>query len=162
MKPSRDPVDQALELLRSDDHLELPPPFRPRAESPSRARSRLLPTLVVALGLTAAAAAAGGLGALRTWWFSITVDGRQLQGLAQGDGGVLDAVVLVNVQVAVAAEREVHAAVAGNLVQHVVVEPEAGVDGGASASVQVHLHHDVRFGGGAAHESGAVRGGLRW
>ncbi len=85
MNPDRDPVDAALELLRADDHLELPPPFRPRAPRAAR-RSRLLPTLAVVLGLSAAAAATGGLETLRTWWYSITVDGQRVEGFARGDG----------------------------------------------------------------------------
>ena len=73
-----DPALEALELLRGDDHLELAPPFRaPRR--PRSVRRRWLPTVVVALGLGAAAAAAGGAEALRAWWFSISVDGEQVE-----------------------------------------------------------------------------------
>ena len=48
--------------------------------------------------------------------------------LAKHDSGILDCVVLVNVQISLDLDGQVHAAVTANLLQHVVKESKAGAD----------------------------------
>ena len=77
--------------------------------------------------------------------------------LADGDRHVLDRVVGVDLQVADRLHREIEAAVTTELVEHVVVERDAGRDVGDAAAVEVDRHVDRRLLrrpvalGGAAH-----------
>ncbi len=59
---------------------------------------------------------------------ALLVADRLGKGLAQGDAHVLDGVVAVDVQVALGLDLEVDSAVAGDLVEHVVEEADAGVE----------------------------------
>ena len=70
---------------------------------------------------------------------------RAVKRLAERDGAVLGAVVVVNVQVALAGQREVHAAVLGQLREHVVQEADARVHDRRAAPVQRQLHRHVRL-----------------
>jgi hypothetical protein len=59
---------------------------------------------------------------------ALLVADRLRKGLADGDAHILDGVVAVDVQVADGFDLEVEAAVAGDLVEHVVEETDAGVE----------------------------------
>src|SRR5260370_31815634 len=65
--------------------------------------------------------------------------------LAEHDACVLDQVVLVHVQVAGAAQPQVEAAVPGDLLHHVVQEPEAGLDRDLAPSVEPYLALELRL-----------------
>ena len=65
--------------------------------------------------------------------------------LAEGDGHVLDGVVVVDLQVAVTAHREVEQPVFGERLEHVVEEADAGVDGGVALAVDAEGHLDLRL-----------------
>ena len=67
---------------------------------------------------------------------------RGLQRLAERQTHVLDGVVTVDVQVALTSQLQPHAAVAGELLQHVVKEAQPGGYAG-SASVQAERERDV-------------------
>ncbi len=60
-----------------------------------------------------------------------------LHRLAQGDAHVFHGVVAVDVQVALAVDVQVDQAVAGDLVEHVVEEADAGGQLGVAGAVQV-------------------------
>ena len=70
------------------------------------------------------------------------------EGFAESDAGVFDGVVLVHVEVAFDLEGEVEAAVAGEELQHVIEEADAGGDGVASLPVDEEGKGDVGLGGG--------------
>lgn len=59
------------------------------------------------------------------------------EGLAEGDADVLDGVVIVDMQVALALDVQVDQAVAGNLVHHVVKEGNPGIEPGLAGPIQV-------------------------
>ena len=59
------------------------------------------------------------------------------------DADVLDGVVRVDVEVAAGPQREVEPAVVGEEHEHVVEEPDAGVDVGDSLAVEVQRDGDV-------------------
>lgn len=84
---------------------------------------------------------------------------RLLEGGAQGQGSVLDGVVGVDVQVALGLHGEVEETVAAQLVEHVVVEPDAGGDVGPAGAVEVDLDQDRGLLGGAldAPDAGVIR-----
>ena len=63
--------------------------------------------------------------------------------LAKDDAGVLDGVVHVDVKVAAGLDLEVEAAMAGEALQHVVEEADAGGDRRAAGPVQVQAHPDL-------------------
>ena len=82
---------------------------------------------------------------------------RLADGLAQRDADILHRVVLVDVEVALCLDRQVDQAVAGDLVQHVVEEADAGLDSPLAGAVEVDGDRDVGFlgfarDGGAAHD----------
>ena len=70
---------------------------------------------------------------------------RLAQSLAQCQRAVLDGVVLVDLEVARAGELEREAAVSRNLLEHVIVEADAGRNGDRTRAVEVHPHPDVGF-----------------
>jgi hypothetical protein len=72
---------------------------------------------------------------------------RLLEGLAEGDPDVLDGVVGIHVQVALAPDVEVEAGVGGEGGQHVVEEADAGADPRAALTVEVQAQCDVRLAG---------------
>src|SRR6516225_4699343 len=76
---------------------------------------------------------------------------RLLERLAERDGGVLDGVVRVDLDVALGPHGEVEAAVLAQLGQHVVEEGHAGADLDHPDAVQVELHHDLRLAGEPLH-----------
>ncbi len=59
------------------------------------------------------------------------------QRLAERKGAVLDGVVLVDVQIAAAAQRELKAAVLGELLEHVIEEADAGGDAARRVAVEL-------------------------
>ena len=65
--------------------------------------------------------------------------------LAQRDGGVLDGVVALDLDVALGPHGQVEAGVAAQRRQHVVVERHTGVDVNLSGAVEVELDDDVGF-----------------
>ena len=68
---------------------------------------------------------------------------RPVECLAERDAGVLDGVVLVDVEVAVDLQVEVHAGVERERVQHVVEEADAGRDGRATGAVDHEPRRDA-------------------
>src|SRR5690606_35425367 len=66
-------------------------------------------------------------------------------GLANGDADVFHGVVIVDVGVTVAVHFEVHHAVAGDLVHHVIQEGNAGGEADAASSIQVQFDADFGF-----------------
>ena len=98
----------------------------PHHERPARQIERHLHQRLVERVQAAGEAAHAGL-----------VAERLPEGLAQSDGDVLDRVVAVDVQIALGLDREVEAAVAAELVEHVVVERQAGADGCVAPAVEV-------------------------
>ncbi len=75
---------------------------------------------------------------------------RALDGFAERDAGVLDGVVLVHVEIAADGEIEIEGAVAGDLLEHVIEETNAGGDAGFSAAVEIEAQADIGFLGFAA------------
>ena len=69
---------------------------------------------------------------------------------ADGDADVLDGVVVVDVQVAGRPGLEVDQRVAGELVEHVVEEADAGLVVVPAGAVEVELDDERGLGGGAA------------
>ena len=67
------------------------------------------------------------------------------QTFAQGDGRVLDGVVLIDVEVSLGVYGQVHHAVLAYLLQHVVEESESRLNVGLSGAVEVDVHVDVRL-----------------
>ena len=74
-----------------------------------------------------------------------TIAERLGDGRAQHERDVLDRVVLVDLQVAVRVDREVEQAVVGERAEQVVVEPDAGVDGGVAGPVEAERDRDLRL-----------------
>src|SRR6185295_14547076 len=72
---------------------------------------------------------------------------RLRHGLAQRDADVFDRVVAVDVQVALGDDLEVDQPVAGDLVEHVVEEADAGGQLGHARAVEVEGDADLRLGG---------------
>ena len=70
---------------------------------------------------------------------------RLAQGLTEGERGVLDRVVSVDLEVALGPYGQVEQAVLADLLQHVVEERHAGVDVGVALTVEVDLDEDVRL-----------------
>jgi hypothetical protein len=70
---------------------------------------------------------------------------RLAQRLADGQRAILDRVVLVDVQVAAAAQLQRKAAVPGELLEHVIEEADAGGDAAGGAAVEFELQLDVGF-----------------
>jgi len=69
-----------------------------------------------------------------------------VEGLSECDADVLDGVVVVYLEVAVAAHGQVEEAVPGERRQHVVEEADAGVHRAVAVAVHVESHLDVRLG----------------
>ena len=89
---------------------------------------------------------------------------RAVERLAERDAGVLDGVVLVDLEVAVDLQVEVHAGVERERVEHVVEEADAGRDRGAAGAVDHEPRRrspsrcvDARDGGAPAPEAGRAR-----
>jgi hypothetical protein len=68
-------------------------------------------------------------------------------------------VVAVDVQVAFGLDVEVDQPVAGDLIEHVIEEADAGGQLGRAGAVQVDANADLRFRGVALHLGDAVAGG---
>src|SRR5262249_13968710 len=66
-----------------------------------------------------------------------------VDGVPERDPGVLDGVVLVDLQIALAADLGVEGAVPGERVQHVIEEGDAGRDLRVTAAVQVDRDLDL-------------------
>ena len=87
---------------------------------------------------------------------------RAVDGLAQGDGHILHRVVFVDVEVAPGIHGQRHAAVVGDLREHVVEEAQARGDLAVevAAAVEVEADGDLRLAGlGAGPPPGVRRGG---
>lgn len=65
--------------------------------------------------------------------------------LAQGDAAVLDGMVGIDLQVAFAAEGQVHGGMAGEEGEHVIEEGDPGVDTGVAATVDEEVDTDSGF-----------------
>ena len=78
-----------------------------------------------------------------------------IEGLAQRDAHVLDGMVLVNVEVSIAFEFQVECAVAGEELQHVIEEANAGGDLVLAAAFDGEMDGDTRLGGIALDDGGA-------
>mmetsp|Transcript_24757 Transcript_24757/g.58932 ORF Transcript_24757/g.58932 Transcript_24757/m.58932 type:complete len:208 (-) Transcript_24757:16-639(-) len=89
----------------------------------------------------------------------LPVSKRLVERLANHHGAVLRRVVVADVQVALALEGEINAAVLGHSAEHVVEEPDAGVDVILADAVEVDLAGDLRFLGLARDARGARRPG---
>ena len=70
---------------------------------------------------------------------------RLRQRLAQRDAHVLHRVVVVNVGVALGLDVQIHQPVAGDLVEHVLEEGDAGLEVRLAGAVQIHLQADAGF-----------------
>ena len=82
---------------------------------------------------------------------------RLLERLAEGDADILDGVVLVDLEVAVALDAEPDGRVLRDLLEHVVKEADAGRELRGRRGVEVHRDSDLGF-LGVAHDGGAARG----
>src|SRR5258706_5987830 len=69
------------------------------------------------------------------------------QGLAQGQGAVLDGVMLIDPQVALAVQLQAKSTVPGELLEHVIEEANAGVDANGAVAVEFHARVDGGFAG---------------
>ena len=76
--------------------------------------------------------------------------------LTQGEGCILDGMVLVNVEVALGMNEQVHLSVACYLFEHVVKESQTGLDIGLAGTVEREAHVDIGLLGGAYDLSGAL------
>ena len=81
-----------------------------------------------------------------------------LERRAEGAADILDRVVAVDVQVAVAANRKIEQRVAGQQREHVVEEAEAGLDVGLAGTIEIDRQHDVGFSGLAGNGGGTWHG----
>ena len=70
---------------------------------------------------------------------------RLRQRLAQCDADILDRVVIVDVGVAIGLDLQIHQPVAGDLVEHVLEEGDAGLEVRLAGAVQIHLQADAGF-----------------
>ncbi|MFT5478144.1 MAG: hypothetical protein ACI8Y8_003507, partial [Planctomycetota bacterium] len=97
--PDLDPVDEALECLARDDALELPDPrLNERLLRAAHARSRprffgqgagwsRAAVLAIVVGVSGLAVGSSvGLDTLKAWWYSIVIDGREVNGTLDGEG----------------------------------------------------------------------------
>ncbi len=75
------------------------------------------------------------------------------EGLAEGDADVLDGVVVVDVQVAVALDVEVDQPVTGDLVEHVLQEGHADGEARLAGAIQIDGDLDLGFQGVALYVS---------
>ena len=80
------------------------------------------------------------------------------QTFAESQCRVLDGVVLVDLEVALGVNGEVHHAVLAYLLEHVVEESQSGLDVTLTRAVEVHLNIDVGLLRRAPHLSGAFSG----
>ena len=87
---------------------------------------------------------------------------RLLDGQAEGDAGVLDRVVAIDVEVALGLDGEVQQRVPRERVEHVVEEPDPGLHRRVTAAVQVHPDVQVGLLGGAADLTSAAHGHPRF
>ena len=81
-----------------------------------------------------------------------------LNRLAEADADVFDRVVLIDVQVALGADREVDHRVLRQQREHVVEEADAGGDVGLAGAVEIERERDLRLGGLAVDGGGAGHG----
>ncbi len=76
---------------------------------------------------------------------------------AERDGDILDAVVGVDLGIALARQRQREAAVRGDLVEHMVVKGNAAVDVARAVAVEIEAEGDAGFPGIADDRGGAGR-----
>ncbi|MNC17940.1 hypothetical protein D3C75_658330 [compost metagenome] len=69
------------------------------------------------------------------------------EGLADGDADILDGMVVVDVQVALALDVQVDQPVAGDLVEHVLEEGYTDVESGLAGAIQIDGNLDLGFQG---------------
>ena len=72
-----------------------------------------------------------------------------MKALAERDRYVFGRVVIIDVQIAFGAHRDIDQRVARQLVEHMVKETHAGLIVIAATAVEIDLDRDVGFGGGA-------------
>ena len=70
---------------------------------------------------------------------------RERERLAERDAAILDRVMRVHFQIAVAAQLQIHRRVLGEQREHVVEERDAGFDGGFALAVEVEADGDAGF-----------------
>lgn len=80
------------------------------------------------------------------------------QRFAETDAGVLDRVMMIDVQVPLRLDREVHQRVLGEQRQHVIEEADSGVDLSLAGAVEIKRQVDGGFGGLPVNISGAWHG----
>ena len=88
---------------------------------------------------------------------SLVTQGRE-DAFAKGNGGVLDGMVLVNLQIAFRVDGEVHHAMFADLLKHVVKETQTGGDVATASAIKVDLDMDVGLLGGTLYLSRAFAG----
>ena len=76
---------------------------------------------------------------------ALLVTERLLESLAEGNADVLNAVVIVDVQIAFRFNLEIEATVTGDLLEHVLEERNPGIETGFSAAVEIELDADLRL-----------------
>ena len=69
---------------------------------------------------------------------------------SQADGRIFDGVVFVHFQISFRVNGQIHASVFADLFEHVVEEPQSGMDVAGSVSVQIDADIDVCFPGSPA------------
>jgi hypothetical protein len=67
------------------------------------------------------------------------------QRLAERNAGVLDGVVLIDMEISLGADFDVDERMAGELLQHMIEEPDPGGDIGKASPIEIHPDLDVGF-----------------
>jgi hypothetical protein len=89
------------------------------------------------------------------------VANRLCQSLTEGNAYVLNRVVIVDVQVALARDSHIDQCVACQLVEHVVEKPDAGLIVILAGTIEIDLDGNVGF-GSFARDGCCPHGGLLW
>ena len=69
------------------------------------------------------------------------------KGLAKSDTDILHCVMVINVQVTLRNDIQIHQAVTSNLIHHVLQEGHASVEAGFAGTVEIDLNGDLGFKG---------------
>jgi hypothetical protein len=81
-----------------------------------------------------------------------------VHGLTECDTNVLDRVVTVNMKITIGLDIEVKHGMTGDLIEHVVKKPNAGMQPGLAAAIKIDFDRDVGLGGLAGDFSSAIHG----
>src|SRR6185437_13242578 len=84
-----------------------------------------------------------------TFYAFFITQGRR-KNFAKCNAGVLNGMMFIDMQVAIGYDLEIHAAVPGNLIEHMVKKMEAGRYPCLSFAIEVNFYKDVSFFGTAA------------